>query len=221
VVHWVCVAATIVSIMIVTQATHGAYGQTSSRVTIEPEANALVASGNFSKKIMVHYPSLAVGIYTSGGYTTKNPPTKIKTNGLRGLVERALRAELSRKRLDLKIVRRHEFKTNHGFRKFFQTNCEPKMKSLDVMTLMGQDTGLAASYNKPTVDMLLTEYLKAVENLTINRTTTNEEMIRNQQALVIDMQTKDREIHELKEQVEEIRLDMENLIKRNIIERCG
>jgi hypothetical protein len=140
-------------------------------------------------------------------------PTKIEINGLRGLVERALRAELSRKRLDLKIVRRHEFKANHGFRKFFQTNCEPKMKSLDVMTLMGQDTGLAASYNKPTVEMLLTEYLKAVENLTISRMQTNEEVIRNQQTLAMQMQIKDREINELKQQVEELRSSYEDLIK--------
>jgi len=88
------------------------------------------------------------------------------------------------------------------------------MKSLDVMTLMGQDTGLAASYNKPTVEMLLTEYLKAVENLTISRVQANEEVIRNQQALAIEMQTKDREIHELKEQ-EELRWLYEDLIRRN------
>jgi hypothetical protein len=142
-------------------------------------------------------------------------PHKMTTEGIRGLVRRALRAEGLRKKLDMKVVRRHEFKANHGFRKFFQTNAEPKMKSLDVMTLMGQDTGLAASYNKPTVEMLLTEYLKAVENLTISRVQTNEEMIRNQQALVVDMQTKDREIHELKEQVEEIRRLYEDLIRRN------
>jgi hypothetical protein len=55
------------------------------------------------------------------------------------------------------------------------------MKSLDVMTLMGQSTGLAASYNKQTVDYMLEEYLKAVDNLTINKQHTNEEMVRNQQ----------------------------------------
>jgi hypothetical protein len=70
---------------------------------------------------------------------------------------------------------------------------------------MGQDTGLAASYNKPTVEMLLTEYLKAVENLTISRMQTNKEVIRNQQTLAI--QIKDREINELKQQVEELRND--------------
>jgi hypothetical protein len=60
------------------------------------------------------------------------------------------------------------------------------MKSLDVMTLMGQDTGLAASYNKPTVEMLLTEYLKAVENLTINKNP-QDEVIKNQQALAAEI----------------------------------
>jgi hypothetical protein len=139
-------------------------------------------------------------------------PSKMTTEAIRALVKRALKSQGLRTTL---VARRHEFKANHGFRKFFQTNAEPKMKSLHVKTLMGQDTGLAASYYKPTVQELLEEYLKAVENLTISRMTTNEEMIRNQQALVIEMQTKDREINELKEQVQEIRLLCEDLIKRN------
>jgi len=69
------------------------------------------------------------------------------------------------------------------------------MKSLDVMTLMGQDTGLAASYNKPTVEMLLEEYLKAVDNLTINKNrlsrTEVEKVSENQQILVAQIRTKD------------------------------
>jgi hypothetical protein len=144
-------------------------------------------------------------------------PIKIETNGLRGLVERALRAEGLRKRLDMKRVRHHEFKANHGFCKFFQTNAEPKMKSLDVMTLMGQDTGLAASYNKPTVHMLLEEYLKAVDNLTIDKSRISQSVVEkvseNQQVLVAEMHAKDQEIHELKEQVEEIRDLYQGLVK--------
>ena len=72
----------------------------------------------------------------------------MSTEAIRALVKRALKSQGLRTTL---IARRHEFKANHGFRKSFQTNVEPKTKSLDVMTLMGQDTGLAASYNKPTV----------------------------------------------------------------------
>jgi hypothetical protein len=130
-----------------------------------------------------------------------NSPRRMGQSAIRGLMERALKAQNLRKGLDLKVTRRYEWKANHGFRKFFQTNCEPKMKSLDVMTLMGQDTGLAASYNKPTVEMLLTEYLKAVDNLTIDKVQTDEEVIKNQQALAAEMQTKDKEIQELKEQM--------------------
>src|SRR5215469_5345821 len=137
-------------------------------------------------------------------------PQRMNTEGLRTLVERALRSEGLRKRLDMKRIRRHEFKTNHGFRKFFQTNADPKMKSLDVMTLMGQDTGLAAFYNKPTVEMLLMEYLKAVDNLTIDKTTTDqlqqeEEMAsfaKNQQALAAEMQAKEQEIQGLRKQTQ-------------------
>jgi len=145
-------------------------------------------------------------------------PQRMNTEGLRTLVERALRAQLLRKRLDMKIIRRHEFKTNHGFRKFFQTNAEPKMKSLDVMTLMGQDTGLAASYNKPTVEMLLTEYLKAVDNLTIDNTRQMviKEVSENQQALAAQMRSKDKEIKELRDKMakmEESQLKITELLQ--------
>jgi len=145
-------------------------------------------------------------------------PQRMNTEGLRTLVERALRTQLLRKRLDMKIIRRHEFKTNHGFRKFFQTNAEPKMKSLDVMTLMGQDTGLAASYNKPTVEMLLTEYLKAVNNLTIDNTRQMviKEVSENQQALAAQMRSKDKEIKELRDKMvkmEESQLKITELLK--------
>jgi hypothetical protein len=140
-------------------------------------------------------------------------PSKMTTEAIRALVKRALKSQGLRTTL---VARRHEFKANHGFRKFFQTNAEPKMKSLHVKTLMGQDTGLAASYYKPTAQELLEEYLKAVENLTISRMTTNEEVIRNQQTLAMQMQIKDREINELKQQVEELRSSCEDLIKKNV-----
>jgi hypothetical protein len=135
---------------------------------------------------------------------TIRSPDKMSEGAIKMLIGRALRSEGLRTALDKKLTRRYEFKTNHGFRKFFQTNAEPKMKSLDVITLMGQDTGLAASYNKPTVEMLLDEYLKAVDNLTINKTShsqMNEEMIRNQQALAAEMQTKDQEMQALRHEI--------------------
>jgi hypothetical protein len=69
----------------------------------------------------------------------------------------------------------------YGLRKFFQTNAEPKMKSLHVMMLMGHDIGLA-DYAKPKPDELLEEYLKAADNLTIYNTPRLNDISRNQQA---------------------------------------
>jgi len=75
---------------------------------------------------------------------------------------------------------------------------------------MGQDTGLAASYNKPTVEMVLMEYLKAVDNLTIDKTRTDQQQqekkmasfAKNQQALAAEMQAKDQEIQGLRKQTQ-------------------
>ncbi len=150
--------------------------------------------------------------------TVHPSPQRMDTEGLRALVQRALLRQGLRKKIDMKVIRRHEFKTNHGFRKFFQTNAEPKMKSLDVMTLMGQDTGLAASYNKPTAEMLLTEYLKAVGNLTIDNTRQMviKEVSENQQALTAQMKSKDKEIKELRDKMakmEESQLKITELLE--------
>ena len=125
-------------------------------------------------------------------------PRKFKSSGIKALIDDAWWKQGIR----ISPARRHEFKGVHGFRKFFQTHAEPRMKSLDVMTLMGQDTGLAASYNKPTVEMLLTEYLKAVDNLTIDKTgRINDDVVRNQQTLSARIEEKDQEVNKLKEQM--------------------
>jgi integrase len=152
--------------------------------------------------------------------STVKSPKKMSREAIIQLVKRALKSEGLRTNLDMKITRRYEFKANHGFRKFFQTNAEPKMKSLDVMTLMGQDTGLAASYNKPTVEMLLEEYLKAVDNLTIDKgrlsRTAVEKVSQNQQALASQMESKDKELQELRDKMakmEESQLKITELLE--------
>jgi DNA repair exonuclease SbcCD ATPase subunit len=74
----------------------------------------------------------------------------------------------------------------------------------------GTRTGLADSHYKPTVEELLEEYLKAVDNLTINRTALQQaEIVRNQQALVSELRTKDQEMQQLKES---------NLVRDNTIQ---
>lgn len=63
----------------------------------------------------------------------------------------------------------HDWKTLHGFRKFFKTQTERVMKSLNVEILMGHDIGLADSYYRPSEQELLEDYLKAVDLLSIHR----------------------------------------------------
>ncbi len=65
----------------------------------------------------------------------------------------------------------HPFKSSHGFRKFFETQCELSMKSEDVEILMGHSSskrGLKANYYRPSESHLLEQYLKVAESLTIS-----------------------------------------------------
>jgi hypothetical protein len=63
------------------------------------------------------------------------------------------------------------FKSSHGFRKFFQTQCEMIIKSEDVEILMGHGSssrGLKANYYRPREEYLLQQYLKVVDLVTVN-----------------------------------------------------
>ena len=63
--------------------------------------------------------------------------------------------------------KRWEFQAVHGFRKYWKTVCECKMKTLHVELLMGHQTGLNANYYRPKEADLLEDYLKAVLDLTL------------------------------------------------------
>ena len=75
----------------------------------------------------------------------------------------------------------HEFKQVHGFRKYFKTNAERSMKTIDVEKLMGH----AENYYKPSEEYLLEQYARAVPDLTISK---EEELKRavQSQAIVSD-----------------------------------
>jgi hypothetical protein len=57
--------------------------------------------------------------------------------------------------------RRHEWKTTHGFRKFFETHAMSFMRPLNVALLISHDTGITESYWRPTEKEVLADYLKA------------------------------------------------------------
>jgi hypothetical protein len=94
-------------------------------------------------------------------------PKKLKSSGIKRIIERALWEQGLRHPLK-KGEKRHEWKAAHGFRKFYKTRTEPVMKSINVEITMGHNIGVSASYYKPTENQVLEDYLKAVDNLTIN-----------------------------------------------------
>jgi integrase len=86
---------------------------------------------------------------------------------------KAVKAEtLERKLYDLSTrsnVRDKEVPVCHGFRKFFTTQCfNSKVDKAICELLLGHKIGLASVYYKPTDEEMFEEYMKAVNNLTIN-----------------------------------------------------
>jgi integrase len=64
---------------------------------------------------------------------------------------------------------RHKVPLSHGFRKFWMNQAvKAKMNPEIREMLLGHQIGLASAYYKPTEAEMLEEYMKAVDNLTIN-----------------------------------------------------
>jgi hypothetical protein len=55
-------------------------------------------------------------------------------------------------------ARRYEFKTSHGFHKFFKSNAERVMRPLNFEMLMGHDSGISESYWRPTEKEVLEDF---------------------------------------------------------------
>lgn len=107
---------------------------------------------------------------TKKGYTRGliSAPVKLQSEGVKRLIIDALWTEGLRKKLE-SGKKRHEFQTNHGFRKWFKTRCElAGMKPINTEILMGHSTGISDSYYRATETELLEDYLKAVDFLTIS-----------------------------------------------------
>ena len=97
-------------------------------------------------------------------------PKQLKATGVKSLIERAMKAQ----RLAIPLpkgVKRREWKSGHGYSKFFKTRAEQVMKPANVELLSGRDIGVSGSYYKPTEKELFEDYLKAIDLLTINEDT--------------------------------------------------
>ncbi len=126
-------------------------------------------------------------------------PKRLHSSAIKRMINRALWEQGIRHPLQ-NGVRRHEFKTVHGFRKFFKTHCEQVMKSINVEILMGHTIGVSDSYYKPAEREILEDYLKAIDVLEVNKE--NNELI-------------EKELKKLREKNE----NSENIIKSKLQEK--
>lgn len=94
-------------------------------------------------------------------------PKKLKSSGIKSLLERAIKAQGLCRPLPAG-VRRREWKGAHGIRKYYKTRAEQVMMPANVEITMGHDIGISESYYKPTVREVLNDYLKAIDLLTID-----------------------------------------------------
>jgi integrase len=94
-------------------------------------------------------------------------PKKLKSSGVKALVENAIWTQGLRKKLP-PGKRRHEFQADHGFRKFFKMRAEQVMRPINVEILMSHSTGVSDSYYRPIEKDLLDDYEHAIDLLTIN-----------------------------------------------------
>jgi hypothetical protein len=95
-------------------------------------------------------------------------PIRLKSSGIKRLMERALWGQEIRTKLE-EGKKRHDFQVDHGYRKFFKTRCEiAGMKPINIEKLMGHSTGISDSYYRATEKELLDDYLKVIDFLTVN-----------------------------------------------------
>jgi hypothetical protein len=155
-------------------------------------------------------------------------PIKLKSSGIKRLMERALYGQGIRTRLK-EGKKRHEFQVDHGYRKFFKTRCElGGMKPINIEKLLSHSTGISDSYYRATEQELLDDYLKAMDSLTIDERNKLKKRIgkleeKNEDEKYIikaRLQEKDEQIKTIKETFEnELKilkdtiLDMQELIK--------
>ncbi len=121
--------------------------------------------------------------------------------------------------------RRHQFKTVHGFRKFFKTQAEQHMNSAKVEILMRHDLGVFKSYYKPQEKEVLEDYLKAVKNLTIQKNNDkifekeindlHEKNENNEYVIKSKLQEKDAALVALSDQVMILMREVQNIKKGN------
>ena len=145
-------------------------------------------------------------------------PKHLNSKGIKSLIERAIHSQGLWKPLEGK--KRREWKGAHGFRKYFKTQAEQVMKSINVEICMGHNIGVSKSYYKPTDMDLLADYLKAVEVLTMDKVSSQLEkeviVLKEKQDEIELMKLKhEKEMKEIREEMHENLDHIRSMIKDN------
>jgi hypothetical protein len=148
-------------------------------------------------------------------------PQKLASSAIKRLIERAIWEQGLRQPLK-KGQRRHEWKSAHGFRKYYKTRSEQVMKSINVEITMGHNIGVSRSYYKPSEKEVLEDYLKAINVLTINNLNQKleshlielkEKEIQNKLIIETRFKEKDKEVALLRSQMASMRQLMERMME--------
>jgi integrase len=145
-------------------------------------------------------------------------PKKLKSSGIKRLLERALWEQNIRQPLK-EGEKRHEWKAALGFRKFYKTHAEQVMKPINVEITMGHNVGVSGSYYKPKEAEVLSDYLKAVDILTIS----NDKMLIKKQVEALRQKNKENEyiirgkLQEKDDQINSLKAQFSNI--QNLLER--
>ena len=109
-------------------------------------------------------------IWQNGDTEGAANPKPLNSFAITRLLNRAWQAQKIRPKLQ-KGEKRHEFKTAHGFRKYFKTQAEQaRIPSIKIEMLMGHSLGVSDSYVRFTEEQMLEDYLKTTDFLTVNQT---------------------------------------------------
>lgn len=139
------------------------------------------------------------------GFGAANPENHtVPTRSVKKMLDKSLREQGIRgKPRTISGAVGYEFSTVHSLRKWFHTKAlQGGMNILSLEMLMAHETGLPAHYIRPTEPQLLEEYLKVADYLTVNKQVVMEQVSENQQQLVFQMESKDKRIASLEEQME-------------------
>jgi hypothetical protein len=157
-----------------------------------------------------------------GSRSLATHPQKLSVSGVKQILSRALRAQNIRQRPLAEGERRYEFKSSHGFRKYYKSNAERIMHPLNIEILMDHKTGVSDSYYRPTEQELLDDYVRAIDYLSVNRDEKTAVQLQKQVAELTEKSEhrqaeKDREAEDIKKQLAELKANVNQLMNENII----